>query len=141
MRAALESGESNEAASPAQPPNMKYLQASLFALNAFHNSTRVKDERKLTAYEETNVKQDAQILAFFKATHESRPQGWTSYELEGEEQFKGWFRESIRGALTNNGYDFYNREGTLYQTYERRDSARSGRGCYVWKYKPYKSSI
>lgn len=126
-----------------------HTQLSLYNQNRFHNSTRERDERKLTAYEETNRHQDKKILAFFKAhqgprwtdDYDRAIEGWTSFELEGE--FKQMARESIRRACTNNSKDPFNPDGHLVDTGELRVGVREVEGrkikrsYTVWKYKPF----
>lgn len=108
-------------------------QTQLFGTNRHHDSTR-EDEKRLTAYEETNRKQDAAILDFVRRcqNYEFGKPGWTSAELH--EAFPLMLETSIRRAITNISKDEFNQNGTLVNSGKLR-KGEHGRNCIVWTYK------
>lgn len=117
-------------------------QLSIFNAQRFHNSTQEKDEKLLTAAEQSAKYQDDKILKFMKANQGQRWDkksgmivvGWTAAELHDEEDLQFMLLTSIRRALTNISRDEFNPAGTVYNTGERRDGGHRIK-TIVWQYR------
>lgn len=109
-------------------------QLKVFNVNHFHNSVPESDKKRLSQAEQIAKYQDDKILQFMKAN--ARKEGWTSWEIHSM-HFPQMLETSVRRALTNNSYDEFNEEGTVYKTRERRMGGH-GSTVSVWQYKPKK---